>query len=85
VNPALRADLLEFLKSLTDERVRYERAPFDHPELVIVEGQGGDATAVEAGNPLGAALATDRRVTIPAVGAAGRKTPLPTFESRLAP
>lgn len=85
VDPAMRADLLEFLKSLTDERVRYERAPFDHPELVILEGHGGDAIAAGPGNPPGAALATDRRLTIPAVGAAGRTTPLPTFESRLAP
>jgi len=24
-----------FLKSLTDERVRWERAPFDHPQLLV--------------------------------------------------
>ncbi|MGZ4960470.1 MAG: cytochrome c peroxidase, partial [Methylomonas sp.] len=29
------ADMVEFLKSLTDERVRHESAPFDHPEIVI--------------------------------------------------
>ncbi len=26
---------MEFLKALTDERVRNETAPFDHPELII--------------------------------------------------
>lgn len=33
-----QSDLVEFLKSLTDERVRYERAPFDHPELPLPNG-----------------------------------------------
>jgi len=27
-----------FLLSLTDERVRYRRAPFDHPQLFIPAG-----------------------------------------------
>jgi hypothetical protein len=27
------AALVAFLKPLSDDRVRYERAPFDHPEL----------------------------------------------------
>lgn len=30
-----KADLVAFLKSLTDERVRYQKAPFDHPSLHI--------------------------------------------------
>jgi cytochrome c peroxidase len=30
--------LVAFLKSLTDDRVRYERAPFDHPELRVPNG-----------------------------------------------
>ncbi len=37
-----KADLVDFLKSLTDERVRYERAPFDHPQLFVPNGQPGD-------------------------------------------
>ena len=54
------AALTEFLKSaLTDDRVAYERAPFDHPELPLVEG-------------------TDTML-IPAVGSAGRSTPLQMF------
>jgi len=43
--PDKQADLVEFLKALTDERVRNETAPFDHPELVIPNGadlQGND-------------------------------------------
>ncbi len=34
-----QAALVQFLKTaLTDDRVAYERAPFDHPELPLVEG-----------------------------------------------
>src|SRR5205814_3151634 len=28
-------DLVAFLMSLTDERVRYQRAPFDHPSITV--------------------------------------------------
>lgn len=33
-----RSDLVAFLKALTDERVRNETAPFDHPQLLIPNG-----------------------------------------------
>lgn len=32
------SDIVEFLKSLTDERVQCDKAPFDHPELPIPIG-----------------------------------------------
>ena len=38
LNEVDRADLVTFLKSLTDDRVRFERAPFDHPELCVPDG-----------------------------------------------
>jgi cytochrome c peroxidase len=38
MNAAERADLVTFLKSLSDHRVRFERAPFDHPELCVPDG-----------------------------------------------
>jgi len=44
-NPGKQADLVEFLRALTDERVRNQTAPFDHPELIIpngVDAFGGD-------------------------------------------
>ena len=34
-SPTNQAALVAFIKTLTDERVRWERAPFDHPSLVI--------------------------------------------------
>ena len=33
-----KSDLEAFLLSLTDERVRYQKAPFDHPQLFIPNG-----------------------------------------------
>ena len=53
-----------FLSCLTDERVRHERAPFDHPSIRIVNGY--DASGAE------------KIVDIPATGAAGGEAP-PTF------
>ena len=37
-----RSDLLAFLRTLTDERVIRRQAPFDHPEIFIPHGFGGD-------------------------------------------
>jgi len=36
------ADLVAFLSALTDERVLARQAPFDHPELFVAHGFGGD-------------------------------------------
>ncbi len=44
-NPQGVADLVAFLRTLTDERVRLQKAPFDHPELVIPNGHSGLPTA----------------------------------------
>lgn len=42
--PQEAAQLVTFLKSLTDERVRWERAPFDHPELRIPHGRNASGS-----------------------------------------
>ncbi len=84
-NPQKRADLLAFLKTLTDERVRYEQAPFDHPELVVPNGHSGDSFFISAGNPLSSSLAIEDFITIPAVGADGATNPLLPFEAGLTP
>jgi hypothetical protein len=62
--------LVEFLKSLTDERVRFRKAPFDHPELVVPNGHSGFI----------AGQALDNNVVIPAVGKDGGNA-LQPFES----
>lgn len=82
---AMTADMVEFLKSLTDERVRNESAPFDHPEISIPNGHAGNEFGADAGNPLNAALAKEEYLVIPAVGVHGAATPLPRFDERLAP
>jgi hypothetical protein len=83
--PGQREAIIAFLKSLTDDRVRYERAPFDHPELRVPDGQVGDAASVVAGNPIDPALAADDWIVVPPVGAGGRPYPLPSFEEHVAP
>lgn len=78
-----RADLVAFMKTLTDERVRFERAPFDHPALRIPHGHLGDHQVLVAGHALGDALAQDEFLDIEAVGADGRPTPLRPFAELL--
>ena len=41
-DPLRRAELAEFLAALTDDRVRNETAPFDHPQLLIPHGTPED-------------------------------------------
>ena len=64
-------DIVAFLKALTDERVRWEKAPFDHPSLPLLNGHNGDTFNVTP-NPKTPTEATDTVNVLPAVGAAGR-------------
>ena len=70
-----KQDLVAFLLALTDERVRYQRAPFDHPEILIPNGHPGDHTIVTDD---GTGRATDSFIRIPAVGRTGGAA-LPNF------
>jgi len=83
VNVGNPADITNFLMSLTDNRVKYQQAPFDHPQITIVNGQVGNSVQAQSGNPLGSNLAQDQYLVLPAVGAGGSTTPLPTFSSLL--
>jgi len=65
-----RANLVAFLEVLTDERVRWEQAPFDHPQLFVPDGHPGDQRQV---TNRGDGNATDALLEIPAVGAGGRQ------------
>ncbi|MDD2762061.1 MAG: cytochrome c peroxidase [Methylomonas sp.] len=85
VSKQARADIVAFLKTFTDDRVRYERAPFDHPEVKVPHGHVGDAAAVSAGNAIEGKLAADEYLLVPAVGANGSSEPLRPFEAMLAP
>lgn len=78
--PSLTPDeidaIVAFLESLTDERVLFRRAPFDHPQLFVPNGHPGSSSGVTDAD--GDGLADDRMVEIPAVGAEGG-LPLPGF------
>jgi len=69
--------MVAFLKSLTDERVRLQQAPFDHPQLFVPNGQVGSQVAVteDSAHP---GQAVDEILEIPAVGKNGGP-PLPNF------
>jgi cytochrome c peroxidase len=73
-----RTALVSFLKSLTDDRVRYEQAPFDHPELCV-----SVAHAAGPADGLFALSLPDQWALVPAVGAGGNAAPLQTFEELL--
>ena len=66
---AAEDDLVAFLLTLTDDRVAFSRAPFDHPALCVPQGQSN---------------ATDLFGLVPAIGAAGSSARLQTFEELLA-
>lgn len=84
-----KAGLVAFLKTLTDERVRWERKPFDHPQLQLPEGHVGDEWAVASaasGNPNRPLDAQDEKRIVKAVGAGGRTAkegPLQAFSAQL--
>jgi cytochrome c peroxidase len=64
-----KSSLVAFLKfALLDDRVLYERAPFDHPELPVVNGHSGTATDT---------------FLLPAVGSGGRASAVLPFEHLL--
>jgi cytochrome c peroxidase len=59
-----KSDLVAFLKTLTDERLRCDQAPFDHPELAVPVGHtGGDANSDSKADTIFS--------TLSAVGASG--------------
>lgn len=61
-------DLVAFLKGLTDERVRNQKAPFDHPQLFVTNGHPGNTTSVTDD---GTGKSTDTLIELAAVGRNG--------------
>jgi hypothetical protein len=87
---AEKDDLEAFLRSLTDERVRFEREPFDHPALRVPDGHVAGPDGLVPGTLPGrdVPMAADDLVVVPAVGRDGRtpeQGPLQPFEARLGP
>ena len=73
---AQKDDLVAFLLSLTDERVRFQRAPFDHPSICVPHGHRTDRGVLQSD---GNGQALDDLMCLPAVGANGAPRPLSTF------
>jgi cytochrome c peroxidase len=60
--------LVAFMLALSDDRVRWSQAPFDHPGLCVPNGETVSSSS-----------ATDNMICVAAVGAGGSTTPLSTF------
>jgi hypothetical protein len=74
LNETEKVALVDFLLELTDERNRFDRAPFDHPEVIVpVDGLAPENTGRAA------LLANPMFRSVAAVGAAGQATPEPAF------
>lgn len=75
LSEAEKVALVDFLLELTDDRNRFDRAPFDHPEVIVpVDGLAPDnrlSRTVLLSNPM--------FMDVAAVGAAGQATPEPSF------
>ena len=71
-----KVNLVKFLLSLTDERVRMKKAPFDHPSLCLPNGHSwtapGSSTVINA---------QDQPLCVPAVGRNGTAVGIVPFMS----
>lgn len=84
LSQADRTAIVAFLKALTDERVRYQRAPFDHPSLCVPVGHEQSAEGQLVPDPTQPGpTAMDRWALVQAVGRQGAAVPLQTFEEML--
>jgi cytochrome c peroxidase len=70
--------IVSFLLALTDDRVRFERAPFDHPQICVPNGH------VIQADPAHPNQAKDTFVNIVGSGKFGNTLPLQTFEELVA-
>jgi cytochrome c peroxidase len=86
LNATDRAALVAFMKALSDDRVRYEGAPFDHPELCVPIGHVEVLPSIlqpQLSDPRFRLSAADKWAGIPAVGRQGNAAPLQTFDELL--
>jgi cytochrome c peroxidase len=84
LNQNNRNAIVAFLRALTDERVRFQRAPFDHPSLCIPVGHEIDPSgnlAIDLSQP--GTVARDRWALIPHMGREGALVPLQSFDELL--
>lgn len=78
-----RTAIVAFLKALSDDRVRFQKAPFDHPSLCVPNGHAQVSGEFEIDPSQSGAVALDKWALVPEVGRAGSSAPLQTFEELL--
>jgi cytochrome c peroxidase len=86
LNANARAAVVAFLRALTDDRVRFQRAPFDHPSLCVSNGHtevAPGSVALDVSDSRNTTSAADRWALVPAVGSGGSPVPLQTFDELL--
>jgi hypothetical protein len=75
LNEDEKVALVDFLLELTDERVAFDKGPFDHPQVIVpIDGTAPDNTGGR-----GALLASAAFRNVPAVGTNGFPTREPAF------
>jgi cytochrome c peroxidase len=72
MNETGKQHIVDFLLALTDDRVKWEKAPFDHPELFTTNGSPGDSNSVTCPAGSSTTATCDTLVRQPQVGATGR-------------
>jgi cytochrome c peroxidase len=84
LNQGERDSIVAFLKALSDDRVRFQKAPFDHPSICVPNGHaelsGGQLQTDPAQS---GSIALDKWAFVPEVGTEGAGVPLQTFDELL--
>jgi cytochrome c peroxidase len=85
LNQGDRTAIVAFLKALSDDRVRFQRAPFDHPSLCVPDGhlQQSLTGAFELDPMQIGLIALDKWSLVSEVGKEGTTAPLQTFDELL--
>ncbi|MEO8125977.1 MAG: cytochrome c peroxidase [Bryobacteraceae bacterium] len=83
LNAGDRTAIVAFLKALSDDRVRFQRAPFDHPSLCVPNGHIEASGQLQTDSAQVGSVALDKWALVPEVGTEGASVPLQTFDELL--
>ena len=84
LNQTERTAIVAFLKALSDNRVRFQQAPFDHPSLCVPNGHAETSPGqLETDPSQVGSVALDKWALVPGVGREGLSVPLQTFDELL--
>ena len=84
LNQNEQTEVVAFLKALSDDRVRFQKAPFDHPSLCVPNGPAEQSPGqLTINTSLSGSVALDKWALVLEVGKNGLSVPLQTFEELL--